>query len=109
MTQLDIFAAPVPTFPRARRADARSSHDAAELVERKGIAKAQAEAVLAALKRWPMSTSMELAKSSGIDRYAIARRLPELCATGQVQRIEPEVYTLPCAVSGKRVIRWRAR
>ena len=109
MTQLDIFAATVPTFPRARRTDARSSHDAAELVERKGIAKAQAEAVLAALKQWPLSTSMELARVSGIDRYAIGRRLPELASVSLVDRIEPTDETLPCAVSGKRVIRWRAR
>jgi DNA-binding MarR family transcriptional regulator len=65
-------------MPRARRTDPSSSHDAASAVARSGIAKAQCSSVLAALRRYKHRTSNELAHDSGIDRYIVARRLPEL-------------------------------
>jgi hypothetical protein len=107
--QLSMFDPVPPRFPRVRRSDARSSHEAAALVEKTGIAKRQAEEVLAALRRFPMSTSFELARASGLDRYAVGRRLPELAAPDVhlVERIAPTKESLPCAVSGKRVVRWR--
>lgn len=104
--QLDLLA---PRFPRARRTDPRSSHEAAALIERTGVAGRQAQAVLAAMRAHPLSTSMELARAAGIDRYAVARRAPELAAQGLAIRIDPTDDTLPCAVSGKRVCRWMAR
>ena len=107
MTQLDAFD--TVNFPRARTTDARSSHEAAALVERTGTAKAQAQRVYTALLRYPNSTSMELSRSARIERYVVARRLPELAAAGRVERIEPTENTAPCAISNKRVIRWCAR
>ncbi len=107
MTQLDAFDQ--VRFPRARSNDARSSHEAAAQVERSGTAKAQAERVLAAIRRYPNSTSMELSRSAHIERYVVARRLPELAAAGLVERIEPTDITAPCAISNKRVIRWCPR
>lgn len=109
--QLDILDCfmPVPRFPRARRTDARSSHEAAALIERTGIAGRQAQAVLEAMREYPGSTTMELARAAGLDRYAVARRAPELAALGKAVRVEPTDDTVPCAVSGKRVVRWWAR
>ena len=107
MTQLDAFSQP-PAHPRARSTDARSSHEAAARLERSGADRLQAERVLAALKKYPNSTSRELAQSARLDRYEVARRLPELHAEHKVGRYEPSSITAPCAVSGKRVIRWCA-
>jgi RIO-like serine/threonine protein kinase len=106
MTQLSLLA---PRFPRARATDARSSHTAAAEIERKGIDKLQAQAVLAAMRRYDNVTSMELATWAGLERYATARRLPELAADGLVARCVPTPETAPCAISGKRVIRWRLK
>lgn len=106
--RLTAGTAGAPTFPRARREDSRSSHEAAAEVERSGRAAHQAAQVLAAVRLWPLSTSHELAEAARMDRYALARRLPELAATGAVRRIEPTEHTEPCRVSGKRVCRWEA-
>jgi hypothetical protein len=97
---------PEPPFSRARRSDPRSSHDAAAQVERNGVAGFQATQVLAAVSLWPNSTSHELADVAHMDRYAIARRLPELAAQGLVRRVDPHADTVACRVSGKRVCRW---
>lgn len=94
-------------FPRARRSGPKSSDDAAAQIERTGVAGHQARQALAAVRLWPNSTSMELSKAARIDRYALARRLSELVTSGFVQRIEPTPNTVPCAVSHKRVCRWR--
>jgi hypothetical protein len=92
------------TFPRARRSDPRSSHEAAADADR--FSGQQAAQVLAAVRLWPLSTSHELAEVTHMDRYAIARRCPELAAAGLVRKIDPHADTKPCTVSGKRVVRW---
>lgn len=71
---------------RSRRTDPSSSHDAAAHVAKRGIARRQCETVLAALKTRPGLTSNELAEDAGLDRYVVARRLPELKKRGQVQQ-----------------------
>lgn len=109
MTQLDIWFSDVPAFPRARRTDPSSSHDAATMVEDLGIAKAQAQRVLDALRRFPMATSKELSKLAGLDRVMVARRLPELAKAGIVDRYDPTKDTKPCEVSGIRSVRWCVR
>ena len=84
MQQLDML----PTFhvehrlfadlPRSRRNDPETSHEAAEAIKASGeLCRQQAE-VLAALRRWPGSTSIELAGRMGVGRHLTARRLPEL-------------------------------
>lgn len=98
-----------PRFPRARRDDPRSSHEAAALIERTGVAGRQAAVMLEAMRQHPGSTTMELARAAGLDRYAVARRSPELAHDGLAIKIEPTDDTVPCAVSGKRVCRWRAK
>lgn len=105
-SQLDAFDSTPPRFPRARTTDARSSHEAAALIESTGRARTDAMRVLRAVRRWPNSTTAELAKFARIDRYTVARRMPELHEAHLVARYEPTPITAPCAVSGKRVIRW---
>jgi len=75
-------------------------------MESTGKAKTDAQRVLAAIRKWPNSTTAELAKFARIDRYSVARRMPELYALHLVGKYEPTELTAPCAVSGKRVVRW---
>ena len=103
--QLDAFDAGPPTFPRARSSDSISSHCAATALEASGRGRLQAERVLAALLKYPNSTSRELAKFARLDRYEVARRLPELRAV-HLARYDVTPLTAPCAVSGKRAVRW---
>jgi hypothetical protein len=111
MSQPDLFtvmfgAGAQPRFPRVRNDDARSSHDAAAAIESSGTARLQAERVLAALRKYSNATSRELAQFARLDRYEVARRLPELHEAGLVTRYDVSAITVPCAVSGKRAVRW---
>jgi hypothetical protein len=72
--------------PRSRRSDPETSHEAAEQVRRSGDLGRQQLAVLEAVKRWPGLTSLELAARLNLDRYQVARRLPEIEAALRVRR-----------------------
>jgi len=78
----DLFdpppAPPRVETPAARATDPSTSHAAAALVTATGKRHSQAERVLDALRRHPGSTSAELAKRMGVDRFMPARRLKEL-------------------------------
>ena len=83
MDQLGLFQ---DQHPKARRADPASSKRAGATNERSGAGRRQRDEVLAALKRYPDSTSRELAELGRLDRYLTARRLPELLREGLVER-----------------------
>ena len=81
MQQAELFsqtARPNVATPRARNTDPTTSHIAAERLRESGKLRAQQQQVLDALIRWPGSTAVELATNSGLDRYLVSRRLPEL-------------------------------
>lgn len=92
MIQEDLFQ------PRARTRDPLSSHAAADQAEASGLIGRQAARVLEAVRATGGMTSSELAARHGLDRYACARRLPELERQGLVRRIE----------YGAREVRWEA-
>lgn len=69
---------PLTDTPRARNTDPATSHQAAAKIGKSGRLRAQQLLVLRALRCCPGSTAVELADSSGLDRYLISRRLPEL-------------------------------
>lgn len=94
---------PLATNPIARASDPVTSHLAAEHVTQSGIRSRQQHAVLAIVKLYPGRTSQELARY-GIDRYALARRLPELDDAGLVRRGEMR----RCSVSGRQALTWWA-
>jgi DNA-binding MarR family transcriptional regulator len=81
--QLDL-----PILPRARRTDPVASHLAADTAERTGTISKQAAIVLAAVVEFPGLTSKQLATVCELDRYQIARRLPEMEQCGLVRREE---------------------
>ena len=105
--QLDLWADPprpsaalIADLPRARRSDPVTSHEAADAIKASGELGRQQLAVLAAVRKWPGLTSLELGARMEINRWAVARRLPELEPV-HVRRGEPRV------VNGRRHVTWR--
>jgi hypothetical protein len=103
VTQLELFDA----APKARRTDPITSHLAAAEAERNGTIGHQQEIVAELVRKHPGNTSAELAWSEdakGLDRYAIARRLPELERLGLVRKGEPRI----CSESGRLAMTWES-
>jgi hypothetical protein len=104
--QLDWLATPPivagVSYPRARSTDPSTSHEAAEQMLASGAIGRQAQAVLEAVQRWPGLTSLELGARMDIDRWAVARRLPEL-EPAHVRRGEPRT------INGRRHVTWWPR
>ena len=79
-----IFAGQPVAIPRqeleaaSRKTDPESSKRAAREIERSGALKGQRKICLDLVTRYPGKTSKELATLGSLDRYQIARRLPEL-------------------------------
>jgi len=85
MSQQLLFA------PASRSDDPSTSKDAEQRVTRSGARATQAEQVLALVKRYPGRTSAELAAFSGtLDRWQVARRLPDLERNQLAHRGEPK-------------------
>lgn len=98
--------------PRARATDPPTSHDAGEAHVATGRAQREQDVVLAALERHGRDgvTSDELAAAAGLDRYLVARRLPELRDVRGAAR----VYGYPLVpekrrsmISGRKAMVWR--
>ena len=62
----------------SRNTDPESSAIAGELIEKSGLASKHRLVVLNAVRRFPGLTSAELAERTPLDRYQVARRLPEI-------------------------------
>lgn len=82
--QLALFD--YPENHRSRKSDPLSSKAAATEVTTNGTAAKQAGEVLAVVRARPGITSMEIAGYCSLDRYQVARRLPELAVLGFVVR-----------------------
>lgn len=86
----------------ARSTDPSTSHEAANYIAATGIQGDQQAAAASTVRRLPGLTSLELAKETGICRYVLARRLPELAEVGSVWRGPKK----PCPVSGRSACTW---
>lgn len=86
----------------ARSTDISTSHAAADYVVSSGIQKDQHEKAAAAVKQYPGVTSHRLAQLTGLDRYMLARRLPELIKAEVVYRGP----NMECPVSGRSACTW---
>jgi predicted transcriptional regulator len=69
-------------LPRSRRSDPQSSRRAEDQMRRSGALKGQRLIALELVKANPGLSSKELATKGTLDRYQIARRLPELASMG---------------------------
>lgn len=87
--------------PASRSTDPDSSHDAAAENTRSGARASQQHRVLMWVRRWPGRTSREIAALANVDRYMVARRLPELEPThirkGDLRK---------CAVTHTKAVTW---
>ena len=88
--------APIPA--RAGASDPWTSHAAARDVERTGLAQQHRDLVLARVRATPGSTSAELA-GDGLDRWQVARRLPEIQEVRQGD-------ARTCRVTGRACVTW---
>ena len=84
----------------ARKTDPTSSFIAAR--DNASRRQSQIHEVVSALIIFNGSTSAELAANSQIERYTVARRLPDAESKGLVKRGEPR----KCAISGKCAVTW---
>lgn len=86
----------------ARTTDSSGSHEAAASIVRSGRHAAQKDRTEAAVKRYPGMTSMQLAQATGMDRYMVARRLPDLAKEGRAHRGAKVL----CPISNITVCTW---
>ena len=86
----------------ARNTDPDTSHEAARNLVDSGARAQQQAQVASAVRQYPGLTSRELAFSAGLDRYMVARRLPELEAEGVAVHGAPRI----CSMSRKRCQTW---
>lgn len=110
MNQLNIDFRHTPPFdaprrvttPAARNTDPDTSHAAATEITRSGARAYQQAQTIAAVRQWPGRTSQELAELSGLDRYMLARRLPECETAGAVKR----GVVIECTVTRRKALSW---
>jgi len=92
--------------PIAATADPISSHlAAAELTSSGRRASQKAEIVVWLRGQIRPLTSMEIAHAAGLDRYMVARRLPDLERDGMVERCAMR----ECSASNRPAITWSTR
>lgn len=92
--------APLFAQLRSRATDPATSRAAARSHCRK--AQTQRTQLLAAVRRTPGLTAVELARAVGVDRYAASRRLPELEADGKVEKGDART----CRVNRRSMVTW---
>lgn len=88
--------------PAARATDPDTSSLAAEAVTRSGQRGENQQVVGATVAKHPGCTSRELAGHCVLDRYEIARRLPECETGGSVHRGSAR----KCSVSSRKAMTW---
>jgi hypothetical protein len=71
--------------PRSRRKDPASSKRAEDQMRKSGTLRGQALIAFDLVKQFPGRTSKELAGLGTLDRYQLAKRLPELREMGHVR------------------------
>ncbi|WP_291774875.1 winged helix-turn-helix domain-containing protein [Luteibacter sp.] len=99
------FAPPRPRqveTPAARRTDPKTSHLAADQITASGKRGQQQAQAIAAVRAFPGMTSFELAMRTNLDRYMLARRLPECVTAGSVRKDEPRT----CSITGRLATTW---
>lgn len=86
----------------ARSTDPGTSHEAAAHHTKTGARARQQALAVAAVEQYPGLTSLELALRTSMDRYVLARRLPECEDALAVRRGQER----KCSVSGRTAITW---
>lgn len=113
MTPKPLYPEATPLYGtgKARTSDPDSSHHAARKMIDSGALGRHAAIVLAVVRRFPRLTSAELASRCELDRYQVARRLPELEAQDLVERphLGGSVLMRTCRATGNLSATWLAK
>ena len=72
----------------SRKTDPPSRFRAAREIEKSGVLRGQRLIALNLVKQYPGKTSKELSQLGTLDRYQLARRLPELALEKLIKRTE---------------------
>jgi CRP-like cAMP-binding protein len=107
-TTLDDALAKAAAIHTARASDPDTSHAAARLSSVSERRRSQLRLVLEAVRVAPGMTSAEYGAFLGMDRYAVARRLPELRLAGLVDN-GPDIThprTKICSRTGHSALIW---
>lgn len=89
-------------LPASRATDPATSRAAERAITQSGARQTQADLVLNLVREYPHRTSAELAHLCDLDRWQVARRLPDLEANGLVVKGKAR----RCAVSQKASVVW---
>jgi hypothetical protein len=111
--QISLFGRPEPAAhriadraPLAAAANPISSHLAAAEVTSSGRRAGQKLAIMTWLRGQSRPfTSMEIARAADLDRYVVARRMPDLERDGLIERCAMR----DCTVSNRLALTWRIR
>lgn len=102
---MDLFA-PLPPrrveTPIARAKDPESSHRAAAEITDSGARSHQLAQTIAEVRAFPGRTSQELSDITGLERYMLARRLPDGVTAGALRKGEQRT----CSVTGRLALTW---
>lgn len=90
------------TIPAARNTDPHTSHAADEFMTASGRRAAQQQMTVKAVECYPGLTSLELSDKTSMDRYVLARRLPECERDFAVKRGPSR----RCTISGRDAVTW---
>lgn len=88
--------------PAARTTDPETSRLAAEHHTASGARAHQLAQAIAAVRAFPGRTSFELAIATDLDRYMLARRLPEAVTAREVKKGDAKA----CSVTGRLALTW---
>lgn len=97
-----MFAAQHKLPPIARNTDDVTSHLAAVAHTDSGKRGRHCAIVLRAIRMHPGETSHELSARCGLERHEVARRCPDLLATGLVRKGAKR----PCDMTGNLAVTW---
>ena len=86
----------------SRRTDPLSSKQAEKEINGNGLRNRQQQQVFQAVKKHPQHTSKELCAITGVDRYVVARRLPELEELWDVKRGPMR----KCGIGNRMALTW---
>jgi len=91
--------------PKAHVGDPMTAFAAADRAEASGMAQTHRETVLRAVQERPGATSREIAVQTGMNRHAVARRLPELEREGRIRKGP----TRKCEIADTMAVTWTPR
>jgi len=103
MTETQRLGPLFADMPISHRNDAVSSFKAADRHKASDNWSKQRQAVLKALQTLVCATAKEISEFSGIDRYIVSRKLPDLRRAGVVENGKPR----KCRILKKKTLTWQ--